>query len=1186
MRLIDTSSLRLVSRHDSDLPDYAILSHTWGSDDDEVSFQDLQTLLASRVRRPDGSFDHPIMKKPGFAKIEDSASLAKCQGFQYIWIDTCCIDKTSSAELSEAINSMFRWYRNAAVCYAFLDDVDVISDRDYRVFLQNFGPHSDPPPRHNSDTAIGKKLQSSRWFTRGWTLQELIAPLRVEFYTKGWLLLGNKVENRLYDSGHSGFPGLISRITGVDLAILQGKLELDDLSIGRRMRWAARRQTTRIEDRAYCLMGIFGVNMPLLYGEGNRAFIRLQEEILKATDDQSIFAWQCSRTDPLRFQLCGLLAPEPSCFEDADAKPLPRDTSRVSAPFAMTNAGLHIFVFMVPSGDADGLIATDGDVSTGSDYLAILSCSPIQRGTDYYSVAVQLTSLGGDLYARVYPEALAYVPSSRLDMQDAEGWRYIYVKQPPNHPLPDIVLDPASFRASVGTMETTGEIARLVACYPPQPFTALLPFKPTTALKNSVLAAFRYFSYSRPDLQVDIFVGLVPGRQGSRQLWCAQQQAPRGMLLHDTATYFDSTPFTRIRSEFRRDRHSFLDLSAQVETVRSYKGTSILLSLSRINELPDILPVEGSNVRRMLPAGKRQFVKYNELDAGLVPGSEPDPSEQPAPYPKPNNQSEEELVGDADWEAPPAESIAHLVHPLVVEDAFELNPHLTAISQRTRIRVAHAKTKRPLEARRNRRRQFAEMVQTVKSKKICLEETQEAAEVEPVQLYHSLVLVRACIENDLEAVSELLSSPLSGAMVEVQTCVKERTVLSSVYDFFRKFKPIHWAALLGHYEVLHILVNHDADIFSRTGSNLSAAHLAILTNNVEFLRRLFEISPIERWEEEDTNVFESKETLVNLMTAYIKSERIEDFLALSMGHIGSRWRNSLWETPLHRAAAMGNVAVVSTILERSTADLDFYGIDPPDRRGRTPIWHACASGEHEVVEVFLRYQVDLNHRDNDNMSALEAACRGGHSRIVNRLIQAGAEIVSPGDWVNVSRMTAIQLAALSGDVDTIQVLLDHGARAGRITVFHEPDSGLTSGVTALLIAVANGWSDCVRLLCEAGCKFDLPENVQLLAVPLVDGQGQGRLSIIRAKPLTQVAEVYGRHAIAGYLHLQAHGQRRTDTPTGWTMDHETGNWKDADHGREDDEDGGYCPVPYLKPLHKRASEKGAPGPPVGWLIDF
>ncbi|OIW27820.1 hypothetical protein CONLIGDRAFT_551906, partial [Coniochaeta ligniaria NRRL 30616] len=172
-------------------------------------------------------------------------------GLAYVWIDTICIDKSSSAELSEAINSMFKWYRNAAICYAYLSDVPQV------------------------------RLEYSRWFTRGWTLQEMIAPQELRFYDANWDALGTKSDllDRLCD------------ITGVDTTALRGG-NLRFFSVARKMSWASRRQTTREEDIAYCLLGIFDISMPLLYGEGSKAFIRLQEQIIKEYDDESLFAWR------------------------------------------------------------------------------------------------------------------------------------------------------------------------------------------------------------------------------------------------------------------------------------------------------------------------------------------------------------------------------------------------------------------------------------------------------------------------------------------------------------------------------------------------------------------------------------------------------------------------------------------------------------------------------------------------------------------------------------------------------------------------------------------------------------------------------------------------------------------------------------------------------------------------------
>ena len=199
--------------------------------------------------------EHPKMSD----KVRRACAVARAHGYRYIWIDSCCIDKTSSEELSEAINSMFTWYRDASVCYAFLEDVD----------------------DHENPRSPGSTFRRSRWFSRGWTLQELIAPAVVIFLSRNWRILGTK--DTLAD--------VIEEITGIDREVLTHNRSLDSVSVARRMSWAAHRRTTRLEDAAYCMMGLFNVNMPTIYGEGRFAFVRLQEEILKHIPDQSIFAW-------------------------------------------------------------------------------------------------------------------------------------------------------------------------------------------------------------------------------------------------------------------------------------------------------------------------------------------------------------------------------------------------------------------------------------------------------------------------------------------------------------------------------------------------------------------------------------------------------------------------------------------------------------------------------------------------------------------------------------------------------------------------------------------------------------------------------------------------------------------------------------------------------------------------------
>lgn len=255
-----------------------------------------------------GSTGGIIKFKEGHIKLKRCCELARAQGIDYVWVDTCCIDKSSSTELSEAINSMYDYYKNSAVCYVFLEDV-----------------YSD------SMGAIARQFQHTRWAKRGWCLQEIIAPEVVEFYDTQWIKLGSRRE----------LAQILHQSTKIDLDILQREydemLDLSRYSIAQRMSWASRRETTRPEDIAYCLLGLFDVNMPLLYGEGSKkAFYRLQEEIMKHSMDQSIFAWKTDRTD-LNKQV-GVLAQSPADFaSSANVIFFWAD----SEPFEMTNKGLR-----------------------------------------------------------------------------------------------------------------------------------------------------------------------------------------------------------------------------------------------------------------------------------------------------------------------------------------------------------------------------------------------------------------------------------------------------------------------------------------------------------------------------------------------------------------------------------------------------------------------------------------------------------------------------------------------------------------------------------------------------------------------------------------------------------------------------------------------------------------------------
>jgi hypothetical protein len=231
------------------IPPYAILSHTWGPE--EVTFKDM--------------IDGTEKSKIGFRKILFLGEQARRDGLQYFWVDTCCIHKSDAVELQEAINLMFRWYQNARKCYVYLSDVSTIE----RKASNSFTEYTWEPA-----------FRSSKWFTRGWTLQELLAPLSVEFFSREGIRLGDKRQ----------LGRVIHEMTGIAFQALQGS-SLTEFTVGERFSWTFGRQTTRKEDTAYSLLGLFGVQMPLLFGEGKAAMARLLEEIIKATEDYSILLW-------------------------------------------------------------------------------------------------------------------------------------------------------------------------------------------------------------------------------------------------------------------------------------------------------------------------------------------------------------------------------------------------------------------------------------------------------------------------------------------------------------------------------------------------------------------------------------------------------------------------------------------------------------------------------------------------------------------------------------------------------------------------------------------------------------------------------------------------------------------------------------------------------------------------------
>jgi hypothetical protein len=325
MWLLDTSTLQL-RQFVTDVPDYVILSHTWG--EGEVGFDDIAQPYAKEMN--------------GYTKISQCCAKAVQAGFEWAWIDTCCIDKRSSAELSEAINSMYKWYWDAAICYAYISDW----------------------------SATEGTFQSSRWFKRGWTLQELLAPDAIEIFDSDWHFVGTK----------SSLLEGIYKATNIEKQYLLDRNAIENATIAAKFSWASGRTTTREEDMAYCLLGLVQVNMPMLYGEGSGAFYRLQLEIIKQTNEHTIFAWESTENT---WHQTSIFASSPSLFKTA-ASLLPglMRARGQSASHEITNHGLSIALPCIPVDN--------------NRVIALLECT----GSHGNRVGIWLECMGYGLYRR------------------------------------------------------------------------------------------------------------------------------------------------------------------------------------------------------------------------------------------------------------------------------------------------------------------------------------------------------------------------------------------------------------------------------------------------------------------------------------------------------------------------------------------------------------------------------------------------------------------------------------------------------------------------------------------------------------------------------------------------------------------------------------------------------------------
>ncbi|KAL8934367.1 MAG: hypothetical protein Q9216_005947 [Gyalolechia sp. 2 TL-2023] len=419
MRLINTSTYALHQSNEQEVftsPEYAILSHRWTGS--EVTFQ----MLSSADWRAAN------LHGPAMRKIRDACTKARerKQPLKWLWVDTCCINKLDPEELASSLNSMFEWYYRATVCYAYLSDVEWSPSR------RQMSKTLDEAAQKDKD----RPNQESVWFERGWTLQELLAPRYMEFYDRNWNFMGTK----------ESLADFLESVTGIAKSYLTGASDFRQASVATRMSWMAGRTTTLAEDIAYGMLGLLNINMTIYYGEGPKAFMRLQKTLMENSTDETIFAWTAppkglacfrkhSQTPRWSPQSWGLLAPSPDCFSKyRDLTVLPDlYVPRLSGGYRFMQQGVQ---FQMPM--KSGTELTNFFGLPRKDVTLPLNCWRTADDGKLYNVNIQL-SKDGAVYKRIGCDDLVQKKGSKPKTNSVMGVDQV-ITRPLTIGQPDFVI--------------------------------------------------------------------------------------------------------------------------------------------------------------------------------------------------------------------------------------------------------------------------------------------------------------------------------------------------------------------------------------------------------------------------------------------------------------------------------------------------------------------------------------------------------------------------------------------------------------------------------------------------------------------------------------------------------------------------------------------------------------------------
>ncbi|KAK7219819.1 hypothetical protein V2G26_007822 [Clonostachys chloroleuca] len=1006
MRLLNTKIAEVIEVYGSEIPRYAILSHTWT--DGEILIQELQDPHLRDTAWKDLSRKLPMdireNKRRAFGKLVKSAMIARRGGYDHIWVDTCCIDKSSSAELSEAINSMYRWYAEADVCYAYLADVPPAGTED--IFQQ------------------GSKFRQSRWFTRGWTLQELIASPNVEFLASDWTYLGAK-------TGDLDFTKLLVDITGIQLEVLTREMSPQDVSVAARMHWAADRQTSRIEDIAYCLLGIFDVNMPLLYGEGKRSFIRLQEAILAKEDDQSIFAWHTDLDDTDATggktkwsQMSGLLADSPSRFWDKSDIETTMPLTLSDEPPTVTSRGLGVGFLLFPCPTTQMVEA---------DFRVILNCERVRKGKRQSPVIFLKRIWGmGNQFARVGSHLKSFVPPN-ISLLDGGVYERVFVKQNPAADIRTVrimaVKDRSKPQLPSGISQTTEW--KIKDAWPKHGWTEATQTLQTQHLTFGLPCGIIRIEvpHNGYTVTIDVAIGMHAQNERLCRSWC--------QIMTVNPTFLPEGMFSWATHEAQSGNIEYKNLSTHNFDGIDVKPWVFVTEQNRKKTLDIVVHVLSGN-----PSIGGNDNHTREVYGQIIPVETLSQEER---MNVPGVGRRDVLLDPLSAQKSQAwdswsRGVVAMMQEISIIDTIDTS-FFSRVGFGSKVRI---------------KAQDGDGMSHESVLEYCLSAL-PASDTETPKLVHIL---------------------RGGNQADKENWIEAAKALEGKPDSFLQLQPIQWAILGGNLDVVSTLVDAGIDFRGKSDRRLTSLHLALLLPDPTIFHYICGViqgvSPpvpvsdasLSTFTETAPAVDYYEPTAINLDRPIHFAASYASSPAFWEKHRFNVWEprldiwddirreNRLGERPIHRAAAMGNMAALEFILGHEESSI-MNQCNIADDQGRTALWHAaCCDHSGSITAMLLSHGASPDFPCEDGLAPIHVACRQGTAGCLKELISNGVSPALP----TATNILPAHFAAIFGHQACLEVLLAHNAPMES----YVKDITNIQQLSAFHLAVANGKEACAR----------------------------------------------------------------------------------------------------------------------------